>query len=106
MALLVSVLLPDRASYTEVLATLLISSIAGVVLHVPAGLGVLEAVFIAILHDHLGRGPLLAALIGYRVLYFLVPLFLACLVYLWLERRARRLRRRQRRLARAAENAP
>ena len=101
MALLVSVLLPDKASYTEVLATLLISSIAGVVLHVPAGLGVLEAVFIAILHDHLGRGPLLAALIGYRVLYFLVPLFLACLVYLWLERRARRLRRRQRRLARA-----
>ncbi|MCJ1887133.1 lysylphosphatidylglycerol synthase domain-containing protein [Pseudomonas sp. LA21] len=101
MALLIHILLPDSASYPEVLATLLISSIAGVVLHVPAGLGVLETVFITVLREHFSRGALLAALIGYRVLYFLVPLLLACLVYLWLERRARKLKRRAARRAAA-----
>ncbi|MCP8466255.1 lysylphosphatidylglycerol synthase domain-containing protein [Pseudomonas sp. ZM23] len=94
MALLIYSLLPDTASYPEVLATLLISSIAGVVLHVPAGLGVLETVFLTVLRDHFSRGELLAAIIGYRVLYFLIPLLLACLVYLWLERHAKKLKRR------------
>lgn len=94
MALLIYTLLPDSASYPAVLATLLISSIAGVVLHVPAGLGVIETVFITVLRDHFSRGELLAALIGYRVLYFLIPLLLACAVYLWLERHAKKLKRR------------
>lgn len=94
MALLIYTLLPDSASYPTVLATLLISSIAGVVLHVPAGLGVIETVFITVLRDHFSRGELLAALIGYRVLYFLIPLLLACAVYLWLERHAKKLKRR------------
>ncbi|MFS2124178.1 lysylphosphatidylglycerol synthase domain-containing protein [Pseudomonas sp. Pseusp97] len=94
MALLIYTLLPDSANYPTVLATLLISSIAGVVLHVPAGLGVIETVFITVLRDHFSRGELLAALIGYRVLYFLIPLLLACAVYLWLERHAKKLKRR------------
>ncbi|MDI7132672.1 UPF0104 family protein, partial [Morganella morganii] len=55
-------------------------------------------VFIALLQGRLSQGVLLAALIGYRVLYFLLPLALACVVYLLLERRAIRLRRKQRRL--------
>ncbi|MBB4862180.1 uncharacterized membrane protein YbhN (UPF0104 family) [Pseudomonas nitritireducens] len=94
MALLIYSLLPDSASYPAVLATLLISSIAGVVLHVPAGLGVIETVFITVLREQFSRGELVAALIGYRVLYFLIPLLLACLVYLWLERHTKKLRRR------------
>ncbi|MCY1392706.1 Inner membrane protein YbhN [compost metagenome] len=92
MALLLTVLLPDKASYPEVLATLLVSSMAGLVLRVPAGLGVLETVFIAVLRDSFSRGTLFAALIGYRVLYCLIPLLLACVIYLWLERRARVLK--------------
>lgn len=98
MALLLYSLLPHSVDYPTVLAILLISSIAGVVTHIPAGLGVLEAVFIALLQGRLSQGVLLAALIGYRVLYFLLPLALACVVYLLLERRAIRLRRKQRRL--------
>lgn len=94
MALLIHTLLPASASYPAVLATLLISSIAGVVLHVPAGLGVIETVFITVLRDHFSRGELVAALIGYRVLYFLIPLLLACAVYLWLERHAKKLKGR------------
>ncbi|MNM85555.1 Inner membrane protein YbhN [compost metagenome] len=65
---------------------------AGLVLRVPAGLGVLETVFIAVLRDSFSRGTLFAALIGYRVLYCLIPLLLACVIYLWLERRARVLK--------------
>ncbi|MBW6280446.1 UPF0104 family protein, partial [Pseudomonas aeruginosa] len=98
MALLLYSLLPHGVDYPSVLAILLISSIAGVITHIPAGLGVLEAVFIALLQGRLSQGVLLAALIGYRVLYFLLPLALACVVYLLLERRAIRLRRKQRRL--------
>jgi uncharacterized membrane protein YbhN (UPF0104 family) len=41
-----------------VLGVLLISCVAGVVAHIPAGLGVLEAVFLALLHGQLGQGTL------------------------------------------------
>jgi len=72
---------------------LLISSIAGVIIHIPAGIGVLEAVFLALLRgEHAGHGQIIAALLAYRVLYFIVPLLLALVLYLWLESRAKHLR--------------
>ncbi len=40
-------------------------------------------------------GTLVAALLGYRTLYYLVPLLLAVLVYLILEKRAKAMRRRE-----------
>lgn len=88
MALVVYSLLPDKVGYPTILAVLMISSIAGVITHIPAGLGVLETVFLTLLHAHYGKGTLLAALIGYRAVYFLLPLLLAALVYLLLERLA------------------
>ncbi|MCE6982620.1 UPF0104 family protein, partial [Pseudomonas frederiksbergensis] len=51
----------------------------------PAGLGVLETVFLSLLHGSYGKGTLLAALIGYRAIYFLLPLLIATLIYLVLE---------------------
>ncbi|MNG20615.1 Inner membrane protein YbhN [compost metagenome] len=66
----------------------MISSIAGVITHIPAGLGVLETVFLTLLQGTYGKGTLLAALIGYRAIYFLLPLLIATLVYLLLERLA------------------
>lgn len=95
MALLIFILLPEQAFYPSVLGVLLISSIAGVVTHIPAGLGVLEAVFIALLQHQIPKSSLFAALIGYRAIYFLLPLALACLVYLVLEKRAKKLRGQQ-----------
>lgn len=88
MALVVYSLLPDKVGYPTILAVLMISSIAGVVTHIPAGLGVLETVFLTLLQTQYGKGTLLAALIGYRAVYFLLPLLLAGLVYLVLERLA------------------
>ena len=92
MALVVFVLMPDGIDYPTVLGVLLLASIAGVVTHIPAGLGVLEAVFIALLAHEVSKGSVLAALIGYRVIYFLIPLLVATLVYLLLEARAKKLR--------------
>lgn len=90
MGLLIFWLLPAKASYFEVLAILLISSIAGVITHIPAGLGVLETIFITLMQGQYSKGALLAALIGYRALYFLLPLAISCVIYLVLEGRTRK----------------
>lgn len=92
MALLIYWLLPEDLFYPSVLGILLISCVAGVVAHIPAGLGVLEAVFLALLHGQLSQGSLIATLLGYRTLYYLVPLLLAIIGYLVLEKRAKAMR--------------
>lgn len=92
MGLLIFFLMPEGVGYPTVLGILLISSIAGVATHIPAGLGVLEAVFIAMLQHELSKGEILAALFAYRAIYFLLPLAIACLTYLILEQRAKHLR--------------
>ena len=94
MAALIHWLLPGELFYPSILGILLISCVAGVVAHIPAGLGVLEAVFLALLHGQLGQGSLVAALLGYRTLYYLIPLLLAVVTYLVLEKRARTMRQR------------
>lgn len=89
MALVLDILLPPQLTYPATLGALLVSAIAGVITHIPAGLGVLEAVFIALLQRQASTGALLAGLFGYRVVYYLLPLALAGVVYLVLELRAR-----------------
>ncbi len=95
MAAMIFILLPDKVSYWDILGILLISSIAGVITHIPAGLGVLEAVFIALLQHQVAKGTIVASLIGYRVIYFLIPLAVAVVVYLILEKRAKHIRTSQ-----------
>jgi uncharacterized membrane protein YbhN (UPF0104 family) len=73
MAAIIWVLLQQKIAYTDVLTVLLVGAIAGVVLHVPAGLGVFEAVFIALLSHRISEGQLLAALLGYRAVYYIGP---------------------------------
>ncbi|WP_462383495.1 lysylphosphatidylglycerol synthase transmembrane domain-containing protein [Pseudomonas sp. Marseille-QA0892] len=94
MAATVWVFMPEKVSYLTTLGILLISSIAAVLAHIPGGIGVLETVFVTLLQHEVPRADLLAALIGYRVAYFLVPLMLASLVYLTFESRAKRMRRK------------
>ncbi len=87
IASVVWVLLQQRIDAATVLAVLLIAAVAGVIAHVPAGLGVLEAVFIALLLHRIGQGELLAALLGYRAIYYLAPLCVAAPLYFWFETR-------------------
>lgn len=90
MSGLVYLLLQRKVDFPTVVAVLLTAAIAGVITHVPAGLGVLEAVFIALLSSQVGRNDLLAALILYRFLYYLAPLLLACAMYFVTEARAKK----------------
>jgi hypothetical protein len=92
MAAVIFTLLPAKLDYPLVLGVLLISAIAGVLTHIPAGLGVLEAVFIALLQHEASRGSLLAGLIAYRAIYFILPLLVALLMYLTVEAKAKALR--------------
>lgn len=94
MAALIYWLLPEGATYASVLGVLLISCMAAVVAHVPAGLGVLEAVFLALLQHQHSQASLIAALITYRVLYYLLPLLVISVTYAVLEKRAKTLRKR------------
>lgn len=93
MALLLDILLPAELGYPAVLGALLVSAFAGIITHIPAGLGVLEVVFIALLQQQTSIGVLLAGLIGYRLIYYLLPLVLAGLGYALLEMRAKHMRR-------------
>lgn len=73
------------------------SSIAGVIIHIPAGIGVLEAVFVAMLHGQsIFHGTIITALLAYRAIYFIAPLLLAIVLYLGLESRAKNERDEQR----------
>lgn len=49
MGAIIWLLIGEDVNYFFVLGVLLVSSIAGVIVHIPAGIGVLEAVFIALL---------------------------------------------------------
>lgn len=74
--------LQQQVSYPAALATVLLGAVAGLVLRVPAGLGVLEAVGVALLTTaSLGQDKVLAALLAYRALYYFVPLVLAALTF-------------------------
>lgn len=92
MAAVIFTLLPAKLDYPLVLGVLLISAIAGVLTHIPAGLGVLEAVFIALLQHEASRGSLLAGLIAYRAIYFILPLLIALVMYIGVEAKAKALR--------------
>ena len=97
MAGVIYVLLGERIAYADVLTVLLIGAIAGVVAHVPAGLGVFEFVFVALLSHIVPESRLIGALLGYRAIYYIAPLIVAACVYLVMELHAK-LRRRQLRM--------
>ncbi len=82
-------LLQTRVDYVTVLGVLLVAAVAGVLTHIPAGLGVLEAVFLTLLSDAVSAPVLLAALLAYRAIYYLAPFILAAVLYLGLETRGR-----------------
>jgi uncharacterized membrane protein YbhN (UPF0104 family) len=71
------VLLPHRVPFHVFFAVFLLGQIAALVAQVPAGLGVFEAVVLWSLRPAIPTPALLIGLVGYRVIYFLLPLLLA-----------------------------
>lgn len=90
IATILYLLMPDGVRYLTVAGVLLLSVLANLVIRIPANLGVMEAVFIAMLGPPLGTPQILAALLTYRALFHIGPLLLALGVYLLLEADARR----------------
>lgn len=86
------VLLPSDhgLSFPLFLSAFLLAQIVGFISHVPGGLGVFEAVLLVVLPDRVADDALVASLLVYRAVYYLLPLLLATLmlgVYeLWVRR--------------------
>ncbi|MGH6649121.1 lysylphosphatidylglycerol synthase domain-containing protein [Aquabacterium sp.] len=85
------VLMPEGVSYLTVVSALMVSAVAGVLAHVPGGLGVLEGVFVALLGAQVPHAELIGALLAYRAVYYLGPLLLAGVAYLVFETTTKRL---------------
>jgi uncharacterized membrane protein YbhN (UPF0104 family) len=74
-------LLPEGVSWFAVMPVLLTSAVAGVISHVPGGIGVLEAVFVAMLGHEVGKPRLVGALLAFRACYYLVPFAISAAVF-------------------------
>jgi hypothetical protein len=95
MASIIYVLLLQRIDLATVVSVLLLAAVAGVITHIPGNLGVLEAVFVALLSNRMPAHELVAGLVAYRLVYFLLPLALAAAVFVGLELAARKQRANQ-----------
>ncbi|MFI5311672.1 MAG: bifunctional lysylphosphatidylglycerol flippase/synthetase MprF [Gemmatimonadales bacterium] len=73
-------LLPARVpglSFAVFLSAFVLGNAAGVVSHVPGGLGVFEWILLGLLGDYVPASSLIGVVIVYRVVYYLLPLGLA-----------------------------
>ncbi|MEZ4585464.1 MAG: bifunctional lysylphosphatidylglycerol flippase/synthetase MprF [Gemmatimonadales bacterium] len=75
-------LLPPEAGlgFATVLGAFLIAQARGIVSHVPGGLGVFEGVLLLLLRPAVDTPSLVAAMLAFRVFYYLVPFALGLLV--------------------------
>lgn len=90
MSIMVFILLQHKVELAAVVSVLLLAAVAGVITHIPGNLGVLEGVFVALLFDTMPAHEIVAGLVAYRVVYYLIPLLFASALFLVLEIRARR----------------
>ncbi|MNQ57489.1 Phosphatidylglycerol lysyltransferase [compost metagenome] len=75
-------LLPEAPPFGAFLLVYLLALAAGVLSHVPGGVGVFEAILLAAFADTLGAAPLAAALLLYRLIYVILPMLAACILLL------------------------
>jgi phosphatidylglycerol lysyltransferase len=86
---------PGRVPYLHVLAVFIVALSAGIISHVPGGLGVFDTIVLVGLQDFVPGDEVLAALLVFRVICFLLPLLVAGALFGGLEliQARRRLRR-------------
>ncbi len=75
-------LLPEAPPFGAFVLVYLLALAAGVLSHVPGGVGVFEAILLAAFANQLGAAPLAAALLLYRLIYIMLPMLVACVVLL------------------------
>jgi phosphatidylglycerol lysyltransferase len=69
-----------KLTFVAFLGIFLLAQFAGVVSHIPGGLGVFEGVLLALLGGRVPPDAFLAALVAYRLIYYLLPLVLAAVL--------------------------
>lgn len=87
LALIINILIIQigaKADFYQILFTYLLTGIAGVLTHIPAGLGVHETIFLR-MNFNISPSNIIAVLIAFRLLYYLIPLLLTAPGYFILE---------------------
>src|SRR5712691_3199463 len=76
------ILLPDSLplTFTRFLGIFFLAQISGVVSNVPGGLGIFEAVILIFLAPFYSAPSIFGALVAFRVIYYLLPLFIATIL--------------------------
>ncbi len=77
-------------AFATVLSVFLTAQVIGMISHVPAGLGVFEAVVLHLLPGRISTPELAGALLLYRAIYYLLPLLLGAVSFLGIEGALRR----------------
>ena len=91
MGAVLYILMRQQLPLIAVLEVVLLSAVAGLIVRLPAGLGVLETIAVTLLSgDSFSRSEVLACVLAYRAVYYLAPLSVAGLWYLLLETFIRR----------------
>lgn len=96
MGLALNQLLPADVPLQAIMTGVFVAAVAGLIVRVPAGLGVLEAALVFLLRDDASSGVVLAAALAYRVIYLIVPLLIAMTLFAFEEVQARRCKGRGR----------
>lgn len=78
----------DNLSFFAFTSIFCIAFFGGLVSNTPGGIGVFETVFLLFLPTTADGNELMAALVVYRAIYFLLPLVVACFLFSLLEGRA------------------
>lgn len=75
---------PDKINFSTVLIAYLTAQIAAVLTHVPGGYGLLEAILLTFLEgpDSSNTGPVLCAVILFRIIYYLLPFLVAIALFI------------------------
>jgi uncharacterized membrane protein YbhN (UPF0104 family) len=72
-------------TYFQVALTFQLSAIAGVITHVPGGIGVLESIYMSQLKDVASPALVLSVILVFRSIYYLLPFTLALVMYFLFE---------------------
>ena len=67
-------------SFPAFLSIFLIAQMIGLLSHVPGGLGVFESVILLLLHQHTPAPAVAAALLAFRLIYYVLPLAIASIL--------------------------
>ncbi len=94
-SVLYALLPPDGPAYPVVLGAFLAAQLVALASHVPGGLGVFDGIMALLLAPWLRADQIVAALLLYRLIYYLLPLSLALLLLVGDETRHRRARLQQ-----------